>query len=55
MNILDPILYRTLFYDFRQWTPREEEATNPASHSILPSEDKSMGIALGILLHLNQM
>jgi hypothetical protein len=22
MNILDPIFYRTLFYDFRQWTPQ---------------------------------
>jgi hypothetical protein len=21
MNILDPIFYRTLFYNFRQWTP----------------------------------
>jgi hypothetical protein len=25
MNILDPIFYRTLFYDFRQWTPRAEK------------------------------
>jgi hypothetical protein len=23
MNILDPIFYRTLFYDFRQWSPQE--------------------------------
>jgi hypothetical protein len=23
MNILDPIFYRTLFYDFCQWTPRD--------------------------------
>jgi hypothetical protein len=22
LNILDPIFYRTLFYDFRQWSPR---------------------------------
>jgi hypothetical protein len=22
MNILDPIFYRTLFYDFSQWSPR---------------------------------
>jgi hypothetical protein len=22
MNILDPIFYRTLFYDIRQWSPR---------------------------------
>jgi hypothetical protein len=22
MNILDPIFYRTLFYNFRQWSPR---------------------------------
>ena len=25
MNILDPIFYRTLFYDFRQWTPQAYE------------------------------
>jgi len=24
MNILDPIFYRTLFYDFRQWSPQEQ-------------------------------
>jgi hypothetical protein len=35
MNILDPIFYHTLFYDFRQWTPwggRPQEANQ--SHSI---------------------
>jgi hypothetical protein len=25
MNILDPIFYRTLFYDFRQWSPRDHK------------------------------
>jgi hypothetical protein len=27
MNILDPISHRTLFYDFRQWTPQENWGT----------------------------
>jgi hypothetical protein len=38
MNILDPIFYRTLLYDFRKWTPR--------GHTLLGSHN-SMVMALG--------
>jgi hypothetical protein len=38
MNILDPIFYRTLFYDFRQWTPQEK----PAGKSTLSSPSQQV-------------
>jgi hypothetical protein len=44
MNILDPIFYRTLFYDSRQWTPRDWNAWDGFAASDGGNEEESMSL-----------